>query len=252
MLEALLAVVVYVAPYVSGLLIVVALIGVYANFREARRAPYFRFRRAAGTRGWRWVLVLLVSIVVFVVSLRSRGSVSPPDFGAWRAVPTPTLLPTAATVLATLTPGGGALPTPSLTETLALSAPTTMPTPSVEMTQARITPLVDAVLEITDISSDVSPGGEPVNIGATFPAGLPRIYVWYRYDHMTDRVSWSRALFSDGVQIRSEVGEWEAGESGVGYYYFSAQDGWTPGQYEVQFTIGDQLADFATFTITGP
>jgi uncharacterized paraquat-inducible protein A len=91
MLEALLAVVVYVAPYVSGLLIVVALIGVYTNFREARRAPYFRFRRTAGTRGWRWVLVLLVSIIVFIVSLRSRGSVSPPDSGTWQAALTPTL-----------------------------------------------------------------------------------------------------------------------------------------------------------------
>lgn len=240
MLETFLAAIVYAAPYASGLLIAIALTSIYTNFREARRAPYFRLRRGAAKRGRRWILVLLVGGVALVVTIRSRSTMTPPEFATLWSEPTPTPMPSPT-------------PTPApFDETLEPTpTPTTTLTPT-ETIEPSIAPLPDAVLEITEFSGDISPEGNPIDVGAAFPAGLPRVYCWFRYDNMTDGVVWSWMLFSGGAMIRNERGDWEAGESGVGYYYFSAQDGWALGDYEVRFYIGNRLADSATFTITGP
>ena len=271
MLETLLAAAVYAAPYVSGLLIVIAVISAYLNFRETRRAPYFRLRRAASIRGWRWSAVLVVSIVVLIVSLRARRVLPPPDMGALRPTPTPTLSPTATSAPPTATPEPSNTPAPpptatstpapaTATPTVATASPSEAATPTAtptatstaETASPAITPLGEPSLAITDFSSGISPEGAPVGIGAEFPAGLQRIYCWFRYSGMTGDLTWQRMLFLNRIMIREEVGEWEADESGVGYYYFTAQNGWAPGQYEARFYIGDRLADSATFTITSP
>ncbi len=263
MLETLLAAAAYAAPYVSGLLIVIAFISAYLNFRETRRAPYFRLRRAASIRGWRWSAVLVVSIVVLVVSLRVRRALPPPDMGALRSASAPTLSPTATSAPPTATPAppnSTTAPQPTVTDTPAppTATPTEEPTsPSeaastAETASPAITPLGEPSLAITDFSSGISPEGAAVGFGAEFPAGLQRIYCWFRYSGMTGDLTWQRMLFLNRIMIREEVGEWEADESGVGYYYFTAQNGWAPGQYEARFYIGDRLADSATFTITSP
>jgi hypothetical protein len=262
MLETLLAAAAYAAPYVSGLLIVIAVISAYLNFRETRRAPYFRLRRAASIRGWRWSAVLVVSIVVLAASLRARRALPPPDMGALRPTPTPTLSPTPTSAPPTPTPEPPT-PTPepptatstpapaTATPTVATAAPSEATPPS-ETASPAITPLGEPSLAITDFSSGISPEGVPVGISTEFPAGLQRIYCWFRYSGMTGDLTWQRMLFLNRIMIREEVGEWEADESGVGYYYFTAQNGWAPGQYEARFYIGDRLADSATFTITSP
>lgn len=267
MLETLLAAAAYAAPYVSGLLIVIAFISAYLNFRETRRAPYFRLRRAASIRGWRWSAVLVVSITVLVVSLRARRALPPPDMGGLRSTPPPTLSPTATSAPPTATPAppNTPVPPPTATDTpapptatppVATAAPSEAATPTatstVESASPAITPLGEPSLAITDFSSGISPEGSPVGIGAEFPAGLQRIYCWFRYSGMTGDLTWQRMLFLNRIMIREEVGEWEADESGVGYYFFTAQNGWAPGQYEARFYIGDRLADSATFTITSP
>ena len=245
MLESLLASVASALPYVSGLLAVLALIGVIVNFRQARRAPYFRMRRAAAVRGWRWVLVLLVSAGVFIASLRLPRVVPPSDVDALPPVPTSTQPPIPTATI----PPPPALPSP--TPTPPPPTATATPTPTSTPTESGVVPLPDATLEITAIATGISPSSLPISPGMEFPAGIQRVYYTFRYSNMTDGVLWTRTLLFNGAPIREESGAWEAGESGVGYYYFFSQDGWPPGQYEVRFTIGDRIADSAEYTITG-
>jgi hypothetical protein len=199
---------------------------------------------------------------VLIVSLRARRALPPPDMGALRPTPTPTLSPTATSAPPTPTPEpptttaapptATSTPAPATaTPTVATAAPSEATPPS-ETASPAITPLGEPSLAITDFSSGISPEGAPVGIGTEFPAGLQRIYCWFRYSGMTGDLTWQRMLFLNRIMIREEVGEWEADESGVGYYYFTAQNGWAPGQYEARFYIGDRLADSATFTITSP
>ncbi len=48
-----LSLLVAIAPYVLGVVALVALVGIFGNFNRARSAPYFRIRRDAASAGWR-------------------------------------------------------------------------------------------------------------------------------------------------------------------------------------------------------
>jgi hypothetical protein len=66
---------------------------------------------------------------------------------------------------------------------------------------------------------------------------------------MTDGAAWSRVLLLDRTAVRTETEPWSQGQEGTAYYWFNAQGGWPPGEYVVQFYLGDRLLAEKSFTL---
>lgn len=247
---------VYAIPFILGVLLLISLFNIQSNFRRGRTAPYFRIRRDSTYAAWRWLLIAIVAIAGIAGALYARRSVPPPNFAAIALPnseaesPTP-ILPTVPTI----TPDANAATKdyiaapPTITPTQ--PTPSVTPTPFISTIVALVTPSPNAKITITALSSSLSNTLDPVNANTQFPAGIPRIYVWFEYSGMADGVSWSRAVIRNGAVLRSESEAWELGASGKDrYYFFDEQNGWPSGSYEVQFYIGDQLTDSVKFSIT--
>lgn len=205
--------------------------------------------------GWRWVFVVVLCIAGIGGSLWARRFVPEPVFPtAPPPIPTPEPSPTSEMPSVATTPADEAQATKNVEVPPTITP--TQPTPTMTSTQfiatiaSEITPSPDAVITIVAISSSLSNTLEPVNADTQFPAGIPRIYVWFEYDNLANGVSWSRAVVRNGVVLRNESDAWELGVSGEDrYYFFDAQTGWPAGDYEVQFYIGDKLIDSVTFKL---
>lgn len=241
---------VYAVPFALGAVLLVALIRAAVNFRRARRAPYYRIRRAAGTHAWRWVLAAVVLALGIAASLRLRRLVPPTNLREVFGAPSAPTVSVAATLpLSQSSPvvvTSSVLP-PTITPTLL--TPTQSPTPYIATIASAVTPPAGAQVVVTDISSGISSNLTPVNAGTIFPAGARRLYFWLAFSDMADGVSWSRVLLLDGEVVRSESETWERGAEGTAYYWFEAQGGWPAGSYEVQFFIGDRLVASKTFDV---
>jgi hypothetical protein len=250
-----LATLVYAAPWLLGVVCIVSLAQAYTHLRRARQAPYFRIRRDAARRGWRWVIVLIIS-GGGVVGLVSARSIVPPPQNTLRTL-----------FLASPTPFPTIAPPPSPTSDFGLTGtaqnaleetPATLLTPetlTVEVSpfistiNSPVTPSASAKLTITGVSSGISADRTPVDLNTIFPVGIPRVYYWFEFGNITEGISWSQVLLLNGSVIRSESEEWNRGESGSAYYWFGAQGGWPAGTYEIQFYLGDRMMSSATYTV---
>lgn len=248
-----LSLVVYVIPYVLGIVLVMSLIGIYTHFRRARQAPYFRIRQDAARRGWRLVLLVLVLAAGIGGAITARRAIPPPDLATiLPARPTPTPAGN-VNVIPTVTPDPDLTPKnplegpPTITPTQ--PTPTLAPTPVISTVESLVTPPFNAVLRITAISSEISASRTPANAGETFSAGIPRVYVWFEFSDMVNGISWSRVLLWNGEVVRSESEVWTYGAESTAYHWFEAQGGWPAGQYEIRFYLGDKLVSSETFEL---
>jgi hypothetical protein len=246
-----LAMLVYAAPWLLGVLCIVSLVQAYTHLRRARKAPYFRLRRDSARRGWRWVMVLVVAGGGVVGSLSARSLIPRPQ-GTLRTLflasptPFPTIAPPPSpTSAANLT---GTVQNP-LVETPTPPPSTVEVSPFISTINSPVTPSASAELTITGVSSGITADRTPVDLSTSFPAGIPRVYYWFEFANVTAGISWSQVLLLNGSVIRSESEEWNRGESGSAYYWFGAQGGWPAGSYEIQFYLGDRLMSSATYTV---
>ncbi len=251
-----LSLVVYLIPYMLGLVVLGSLLGLYTNYRRVRQAPYFRIRREATQASWRWMIILSLSLAAIGASLYAREYVPAPDI---RLVPAATeeqptemtttgllILPT-ITADQSLTPKDPRLGPPTITPTQ--PTPTTSPTPYFSTLESTVTPPADATITITAVSSGISSNRTPVGASTILAVGLPRIYVWFDFENMIDGVSWSIVLLVNEGLAFHESNIWSYDEEGLAFYYLPAQGGWGGGQYEVQLYIGDRLADSYEFAV---
>jgi hypothetical protein len=248
-----LSLIVYLTPFLLGLVVTIAFIAMISNFRRARKAPYFRIRQQATRRAWRWLLIVILGGAGIIAGINIRRALPPFDLQS--------LLPATASPAAPPalpSPGAGSPGTPLATRNLIDEPPTitpipptatVSPTPFISTIESDVTPPADATLSIMAISSGISANLDPVDEGTTFPVGTPRIYYWVAYENMENGLSWSRVLLLNGTVVRSESEAWERGTEGVAYYWFDAQGGWPTGAYEIQFYIGEQLADSTTYEV---
>ena len=248
-----LPIIVYLAPFFLGIVVVVAFGIALVNFRRSRQAPYFRLRREANRRAWRSILAVVVGVAGVLAALRMRQFVPPVDLqtllsGSGSSVAEqPPLLNPEQTVTAPPTSDQTDTKPPTITPTQPTLAPS--PTSVIATIDSPITPPADASLTVTDISSGISTNLRPVNIGTTFPVGTPRICFWVEFENMQDGMSWSRVLLLNDDVVRTESEAWQQGPEGVAYYWFEAQGGWPAGQYEIRFYLGDQMVASETYQV---
>ncbi len=244
---------VYGAPYFLSVLLVAGAAGAFLQFKRARKAPYFRMRRSASGRGWRWVAIAGLSAAGIIVASQMRRYVDAPNLSEMFAADgTPS--PSAPALAGPGTPSAGEAftqPTDDGIPTITPTQPTATlePTPFIATIDSLITPPADATLTIAEVASGISTSLDPVEAGDTFPAGTPRIYFWVEYQNMQNGMSTSRALLLDGNVVRSESEAWARSTEGRAYYWFEAQGGWPVGTYEIQFYIGERMVSSATFSV---
>jgi hypothetical protein len=248
-----LSLIVYTLPYILGIVLLIALVSSFTSFRRARSAPYFRIRRDATRSAWRWLLVLLVCIGGVYGLLRIRRTLPPPNLASlWPSpptvtptfgilgIPTPTLNPNA-------TPKESFVGPPTITPTQPTATPTS--TPFISPIQSDVTPPANATIKITAIASGITSLLAPVNAGTKFPAGTPKIYVFYEYTNMADGISWAPALLRNGAIVFTVSDLWKLGEKGKAYYQFDAHGGLSAGNYQVQLYVGEKMVAQGVFTI---
>lgn len=156
--------------------------------------------------------------------------------------PTPTVPPTAsATGTPTRTPTQTPTPTPTFDFVLSFTPP-----------PSRLQPERGTTLAIVTVASDVDAEGSPLDSGASFAAGLPRLYVFVAYEAMRNGMVWSRVLYREGVPVQGGDYIWTQGESGSSYFFFGREGGYPAGNYEIRLFLGaDEVSRFA-FEIGAP
>jgi hypothetical protein len=250
-----LSLVVYAAPFVLGLVLLVAIASAFSEFRRSRRAPYFRIRRDSARSGWRWLLIALLAGGGVYAAYIMRTTLEPPNINNLlpplpASGPTPTfdldsiLTTTPGTEIATRNPLASP---PTITPTIPATTPA--PTPFIATIDSPVTASPEASIEIAAISTSITADLQPSNPGTFFSTGQPRIYFFLKFKKMANGLSWSRALALDGKVIRTVSAAWDQGEAGTAYYWFEAQGGFPVGSYQIQFYIGDKLASQGVFTL---
>lgn len=156
--------------------------------------------------------------------------------------PTPTLTPTQVvqkpTKTPTLVPTATGTSTPTATPT---ATPTEAPTPT--PTQ----PL--PVFKLVAFAPDVADDDEPINPGTTFPAGTTKVYAVFTFSGMKDGITYDVYWYLDGQEELYKSWEWNLGENGTSWVNIFNDDGLTPGNYELETYIADQLFLSGKFTI---
>jgi hypothetical protein len=274
-------------PYIIVGLFVLALLLFLLSLHQLRRGrtgPYWRIRRTAGQRGGQ---LFLLSIALFGVASAlalfsgladlayqrlTRIVNSDPNVPIGVVLPSLTVtfqhsLTPSLTITPTLThiptsppptPTGRPSVTPTWTPTPTLtSVPTLtlMPTSTFEsvlvLTPPPSTqqPRSGAAVMITEVASTVSSDGRPVEPTTEFQSGIERIYMFFDYQQMDDRIVWTRILLRDGVPIQGGSYLWSLGESGSDYFFFGSDAGYPSGQYQVRLFLGEQEISRFEFSI---
>ncbi len=105
-------------------------------------------------------------------------------------------------------------------------------------------------MNIYALSDGITRNGQPLNPDTEFAPGFPSIFVFYEFSRVNWSASITRVLYRDGELLSVTQEHWSNQLSGHGhYYFFELEDGFTPGEYEIQFFIGETLAARAPFVV---
>jgi hypothetical protein len=246
-----------ITAYILLVVTVVPVGMVVSQLIKARRAPYFAMRQSAFRRGWHWLLVALVLVVVAIDLL-----VVPPRLAVFLVQPE-------EPVLDTLTP----TPAPIITATRTLAptrTPTTTPTrrptatppfiptltPEVPLPDSALTPLPsevpagdDANITIITLAAARDDAGQPVDPGTEFPPYIPRVHLFIHYEGMRNGIPWTFAIYREGDLLDSVTQLWEWWTEGKTDLYHEPPGGYAPGIYEMRVFIGDRLQGVAQFVV---
>jgi hypothetical protein len=224
-----------------------------AAYREARTGFFSLIRETAAMRARRAGLLALVLLFISVALGAAPRLLGPPP----TAVRIPTASPTAtkARPLPTFPPGVVlASPTPPAVVEAALPVTEITATMTIPVTtEAALVPTIVArpggTFGSLVFSRGVKPGNQPAEAGQSFPAGDSPIYAFFAYAGMNNDQVWTQVWSRDGQEIQRQQAAWRWGAQGIAYVFFKPTDGYTPGTYQVQLFIGDQLASSGQFVI---
>ena len=216
---------------------------------------YSRLRQRQSAQAWQRILtgslMLAVSGWLFTFGEQSIYRVFPV---------TPTPSPTAT---ASLTPSPTLSPTitltPSLTPTLQFSltpTPTSIPRLPQSISslfESSVTP--DPGTAFSPLTFSRTLDVETYNlggVGATFANPVGQIYATFSYDQMLPGVQWTAIWYREGELVNFETLPWNGGTGGLGFTEWTASaEEWTPGFYQVQIFVGEELAVLGEFSVEG-
>jgi hypothetical protein len=280
------------APLAAGVLLAAALLGFLIavfNLRSGRRDPTWRYRREAGQRGGRLLLISLFAMFIsalicgsnFAVGLVIRRNQTPTPITitpfptetptippTLTPIPSPTLFIPTSAPLATELPTETHTFTPTFTPTIDPSISPTVtptetdtPTPTETFTPTKtplptltptitarplgaaplssVTPFSNARLLITALDTQLSATFTPVTAGTVFKAGFTRLYYFVSFNNMANGSLWRGELYFNGSLLMRFERLWGTTVNGTGYFFFSQESGFMPGDYEIKLYIGN-------------
>jgi hypothetical protein len=246
----------WLAPWLvgAGLAgIVLALIAAIRAFMQVRRAEYYVVREEARRTALRAVTIAAIfalGTISFLIIPRQASTPQPTPTATPHRTPTPT--PTRArltpTVTTTSTPQATATEPfiPTSTPQATLPVAFTSPLPS------SVPPPADARFEFWTMAQGVDDNNLPVDPAEQFPAGIQRIYLFFRYDGLLSKAQWSTAWYWNGELIGGGTKLWQPEKpAGARHEFLEFAGGYRVGEYEVQVWLGDRLQIQAGFSVVG-
>ncbi|HSH01104.1 MAG TPA: hypothetical protein VLL52_01210 [Anaerolineae bacterium] len=107
---------------------------------------------------------------------------------------------------------------------------------------AQLTPLV--------FTQYVNDNYAPVTPRRIFNTGQFTLYATFDYEHMRDGMAWSWVWRYKGKVVGGGNEMWQYGNNGPGYVYLNPEDGFQPGQYDVEIWVNNEIMTQGTVYIS--
>jgi hypothetical protein len=244
----------WLAPWLIGaglISIVLALAYAIWAYIQLRRAEYYVVREEARRRLLR-ALLLAFLFVLITISFVFLPRQAPAPAATPIPTPGPVASPTPTRAAPTPTPTTTPTPKPTATEPfIPTSTPmATLPAAFTSPIPSAVPPPGDAHFEFWTLAEGVDASGQPIDPGEQFPAGIERVYLFFRYDGLLPNVSWTIVWYKDGEVISGGTRLWEPEQPSGGRHAFLEFGGGFPaGSYEVQVWLGERLQIRASFAV---
>lgn len=209
-------------------LMVLAGVAGWTQIRAARRLPYFLLRRRQMSRGWRWLMIGVVSGIMGVLAA-SFGKQT-----AYRIIPpTPSITPSPTiTGTPTITPTPSVSPTPTITPTPQLPQEIRL------LLRETQTPNPQAAFSLIQVAERLDGFNRPIRPQEDFENPVGRLYGAFTYDNLQDGVRWTAIWYLGDEVVRIETKPWDGGTGGYGYTECDPGR-WEPGEYEIRIFYGE-------------
>lgn len=217
-------------------------------FRTGKKLPFFFKKRQQYELGARLVLAVLLILAFAYANLRWGEGF------AYRYFP-PTLTPSLTPTI-TLTPTVTLTPTitltPSLTSTPSVTGTPFVPEQIATAFESVVTPKSDFAFSLIQFSMEIDEDLLAIEPAIEFENPLKTIYGTYNYNMMDPGVQWTEIWVRDGEMVYFSSGTWQGGSGGYGAALLELPpDEWLPGNYQLQFFIGENWITSGHFRVLG-
>ena len=251
-----------IMPYAVGLLSLLFLITfaiTARNWRAAKRSPFFFQRRLAQKQMQTYAtaaVILLVLDIGFLTYALQGPTLDQPQYSVLASAKPPqsvasldneALIQVGSTVITTNSED-------FLEEAVAVTSelaavPTILPeafdqvAPKVEITNA-------TNLGEIEFSSTIDNDFVAVEPQRLFEEGFFTIYATFAYKEMADGMAWSWVWRFNGEVIGGGNELWAYGDAGPGYIFLNPEEGFQPGEYDLQVWVNGEMLTQSSVFIT--
>jgi len=108
----------------------------------------------------------------------------------------------------------------------------------------------ETLLGEISFSKQMNEAFEAVDPGRIFEEGYYTVFATFSYEGMTDGLAWSWIWRYNGEVISGGNERWVYGDEGPGYIYLEPEDGFIPGEYDLQIWVNGELLTDAQMFLT--
>ena len=223
----------------------------WRRLRRAQKVPFFGLRQQRIREGWRLIL-LGFALGFFGLVTRLFGSQAaaviitpiPSDTPKPSETPTPTL-----TLTPSITPTASISPTASVTPTPSVTATPAIPEGLTVLFRETVTPRPEAAFSSIEMSRRLDILNRAIGPAIDFENPIDILYGAFTYNFLDDGVRWTAIWYLNSQIVCSETKPWDGGTGGYGYTECRPENGWLPGEYEIQMFLGTKWIVSSRFSV---
>ena len=240
-----------------ALLTSIMLFSAFKAGREAKQSPYYFLRRQAEQRMQQY------GMAAFVLGIASTAI----GFYAWNPPPNDELrmayieavkpekvgsvsIEEEPEVTVALEQMGGIVSSSAPVAQVAIEVEEGLPAQFAQQHDSLVKLSNDTRLGAISFAQEVDETYQPISPDDAFPSGAYRLYATFDYEQMADGMEWAWVWRYNGAVIDGGTEEWTYGEEGPGYVYFEPEEGFRPGEYELQIWVNETKLSEASVAVT--
>ena len=258
-----------IVPWVLGTLIILALLttlNAAKAWRDMKRSPYFFLRRQAEKRLQNYSIscfgFVLIGLFISTYAWQNPQDATvrsalltndkPPQTEVSEAV---AAIEAAAVTEAQAVTEETAVSTASLRflNSVDSTTSTASDTPELPSEFDKFEPTADLRINTNlsplAFSTEVTDDLEAVDPQRIFPEGFFTIYATFGYAEMADGMEWAWVWRRNGEVVSGGNELWAYGDDGPGYVYLNPEEGFQPGEYEVEVWVNSELLTSSTLVV---